>query len=120
MDSIVIALQVIIALGILNVWVVRAGMATTYRGGEAVSLKDEFAAYGLPSWSMGVIGTLKMLCAASLVAGIWVPQLVQPSAALLGMLMLGAFVMHLKVSDPMQRSMPALLMLAGCVTLIAF
>jgi hypothetical protein len=119
MDTVIVTLQVVIALGILNVWVVRAGMASSYRGGAAASLKDEFAAYGLPAWAMGVIGTLKLLCAGGLLAGIWMTQLVQPAAALLGMLMLGAIVMHLKVTDPMQRSVPALLMLAGCVTVVA-
>ena len=119
MDSLLTALQVLIALGIVNVWVVRPAKATAWRGGTATNLKEEFATYGLPSWAMGVIGSLKMLCAAGLLAGIWMPALVQPSAALLAVLMLGAIVMHVKVTDPVQRSVPAMLMLTGCLTLLS-
>lgn len=116
MDSISITLQIVIALGIVNVWVVRFGKATAWRGGAATTLKEEFAAYGLPPWSMGLIGALKLACAAALLAGIWIPELVQPAAALLGLLMLGAILMHVRVTDPARRSLPALLMLLGCVT----
>ena len=41
-------LQIIVGLGLLNVWLIRAGSATDYRGGEATTLKEEFQAYGLP------------------------------------------------------------------------
>ncbi len=73
MDSAIIVLQVVIALGITNVWVVRFGKATAWRGGAATDLRGEFAAYGLPSWCMWVIGALKLSCAAALVVGIWKP-----------------------------------------------
>jgi hypothetical protein len=116
MDSVLTALQVLIALGILNVWVVRFGKATAWRGGAATNMKEEFAAYGLPSWAMGFVGALKLLCAAGLVAGIWIPALVQPAAMILGALMLGAVFMHVKVTDPPMRSLPALSMLLGCLT----
>ena len=43
-----IALQLIVAVGILNVWLLRSGRATPFRGGDARSLREEFAAYGLP------------------------------------------------------------------------
>ena len=81
-------------------------------------MKEEFAVYGLPSWFMGFIGALKLLCAIALLAGLWFQVLVQPAAVVLAALMLGAVLMHVKVSDPPLRSLPAFLMLLGCVTVV--
>lgn len=118
MEILRIVLQIVAALGILNVWLLRRDKDTSYRGKGASSMKEEFAAYGLPAWSVGVIGTLKILCALGLLIGIPLPLLVDPSAIALGILMLGALAMHLKVGDPPQRSIPAFLMLAACVLIV--
>lgn len=116
-DTVVLVSQVVVALGIANVWILRFGRATRWRGGDARNLRQEFRAYGLPSWSVGVVGSLKLLCAALLIAGIWVPVLVVPSAVALGVLMLGAVAMHFKVRDPLRKSLPALTMLALCIVI---
>ena len=114
MDWIMNIIQVVIGLGIYNVWLLRFGRATAYRGGDAKNLKEEFAVYGLPSWSVAVIGSLKMLCATLLIGGVWYPPVTKPAAAGLGILMAGAVAMHLKVKDPVQRYVPALTMLVLC------
>ena len=75
-------------------------MPTPYRGGAAKTLREEFPSYGLPFPVMCLIGGLKVGLALALLVGIWVPALVQPAAIGMGLLMLGAFAMHLKVSDP--------------------
>lgn len=111
MPSIVTVLQVIVALGLINVWLVRFNKSTEYRGGNAKNLKEEFAAYGLPVWFMYLIGALKLGSAFALLAGVWIPSLVAPAATLVVLLMIGALVMHLKVKDPLMKSMPAGLML---------
>jgi hypothetical protein len=103
-------LQIIVALGLLNVWLLRFNKSTQYRGGNAKNLKEEFATYGLPEWFVYLIGALKIGSALALLAGIWIPSLVLPAAALVVLLMLGALAMHLKVGDPMVKSMPAGLM----------
>ncbi len=103
--------QIIIALGIFNVWVLRYHRATGYRGGSANTLRGEFAAYGLPSWALYVVGTLKISLAIALVVGLWVPVLVRPAAVGMAVLMVGAIAMHLKVGDPAQKSLPAVGML---------
>ncbi len=118
MQDLLPVLQVLIALGIVNVWILRFGRPSAWRGGAASNMKEEFAAYGLPAWSVAVIGALKLLCALALVAGIWIPALVEPAAALLAALMLGAVFMHVKVTDPPRRSLPAFLMLLGCLTVV--
>jgi hypothetical protein len=117
MKTALLVVQVLVALGIFNVWIVRFGKATSYRGGDARSLKDEFRVYGLPDWSVGAIGFLKLLCATGLLAGIWMPSLTRPAAAGLAVLMAGAVAMHSKVKDPLQKSLPALGMLALCLLL---
>jgi len=118
--TVVLVLQVVIALGIANVWLLRFGRATSYRGGAAQTMKEEFAAYGLPPWSVQVIGGLKLLLAAALIAGIWMPELVRPAALGMAALMLGALAMHVKVKDPLAKSLPALCMLAMSIVVSVF
>jgi len=110
-------LQVILALGLLNVWLLRTGKATAYRGGAATNLKEEFAVYGLPPFMYHLVGGLKIGCAVALLAGLWFPAAVIPATVLLAILMLGAILMHLKVKDPMPKSIPATAMLAMALTL---
>jgi DoxX-like family len=117
MAIILIALKLIVGLGILNVWLVRSGKATAYRGKDAQTLKEEFAVYGLPSPVFYLIGVLKVGLALALIASIWVPGLAQPAAIGMGVLMLGAFVMHLKVKDPISKALPSLAVLALCVVI---
>jgi uncharacterized membrane protein YphA (DoxX/SURF4 family) len=99
--------QVVVALGILNVWLLRFNQSTEWRGGSAGNMREEFDAYGLPAGSVYVIGFLKLLCAAGLIAGVWFPQLTRPSAIGLAVLMLGAVAMHVKIGDPVKKSIPA-------------
>lgn len=115
MNALLITVQIVIALGIVNVWLVRFRKPTAYRGGSARNMKEEFEAYGLSESSMRVIGALKLALATLLVAGIWVPSLVLPAAIGMAALMLGAVGMHVKVKDPVVRAVPALCMLAMCV-----
>jgi hypothetical protein len=119
MESLLIALKLIVALGILNVWLLRSGKVTAYRGGDAKNLREEFAAYGLPFWFMCLTGVLKVGLALALLASIWLPKLAQPAAIGMGVLMLGAFVMHLKVRDPVRKALPSIAVLALCAA-IAF
>lgn len=104
--------QLLVAVGLLNVWLVRSKNATSYRGGNATNLKDEFSAYGLPSAAFFIVGALKIGAAVALIAGFWMPELVRPAASVVGVLMVGAVAMHFKVGDPMMKSVPALAMLA--------
>jgi hypothetical protein len=50
--------------------------------------------------------------------GYVMPVLVQPAAALLALLMLGAVLMHAKVKDPAIRYLPASLMLLMALLLL--
>jgi uncharacterized membrane protein YphA (DoxX/SURF4 family) len=103
--------QVVVALGILNVWILRYNQSTGYRGGDAKNMREEFAAYGLPFWFMCVIGALKITFAVMLLAGIWFEPLVLPAAVGMAVLMAGAVSMHIKVKDPPKKAIPAATML---------
>ncbi|MDB2415579.1 DoxX family protein [bacterium] len=101
-------INLIIALGILNVWFFRFNKKTPFRGGESNTLKEEFLVYGLPTWFMYVVGFIKVSLAVLLIVGIWVKEINLYVISLMILLMLGALVMHIKVKDPIKKSVPAL------------
>ena len=117
--SVASLLQVIVGLGLLNVWLVRGRSATSYRGAAAGTLRDEFAAYGLPGFAFYLVGALKIGSAIVLIAGVWMALPVQWAAGLVAALMVGALAMHFKVGDPPMKSLPAALMLAMSVAIVA-
>ncbi len=113
-----IVLQILVALGLINVWLIRSQKDTSYRGGNARNIKEEFEAYGLPSWFVMVIGILKISIAIALLIGLFIPALVAPAATILVMLMIGAVLMHVKVKDPIKKSLPATAMLLMSLLLL--
>jgi hypothetical protein len=112
-------LQIIAGLGLLNVWLVRRGSSTSYRGGAAKTLQEEFATYGLPGFAFYLVGALKVGAALVLIAGVWMALPVQAAAGLVAVLMLGAVAMHFKVGDALVKSLPAVLMLAMSAAIVA-
>ena len=119
MGPIFIVCQIAAALGLLNVWLLRFNRATSYRGSTASTMREEFAAYGLPGWSVVVVGVLKVGSAVALLAGLWYPVLVRPAAAVIGVLMVAALAMHRKVGDPSSKYVPAVIMLVLALILLA-
>lgn len=118
MKLLALVCQIVIALGLLNVWLLRARKPSGWRGGNARSMKEEFEVYGLPPWFMSVIGFLKVSLAILLIAGVWFPSLSKPAAIGTAVLMAGAVAMHVKVKDPMMRSLPALALLVLSLVVI--
>jgi len=114
----IMVVQLLIALGLINVWLVRPASPTAFRGGAARSLKQEFGEYGLPDWMFYAVGSLKLAAAALLIAGIWAPAVVVPAATTVSLLMLGAIGMHVKIRDPWVKSLPAVMMLMFNVALL--
>jgi hypothetical protein len=112
-------LKIIVALGLLNVWLFRYSKQTEYRGKDAQNLKEEFAAYGLPVQVMYLVGALKVIGAfILLLGGLLNKQDYQTIAAgIISVLMIGAIVMHVKVKDPIKKSIPASLMLIMSLTI---
>ncbi len=104
--------EIVVALGLINVWLLRSGLATPFRGGAATTLKEEFRVYGLGDFIFWLVGTLKLGSAALLLAGPWFPMVTTPAASVIAVLMIGALGMHFKARDPAIKSIPAALMLA--------
>ena len=104
----IMILQLIIAIGLINVWAFRYNKATEYRGANATNMKEEFAAYGLPVWLMYLVGTMKIAIALVLIVSLWVQELLVYNLLILAGLMIAAVLMHLKVKDPIKKSYPAL------------
>lgn len=118
MEIVRIVIQVIIALGIINVWLIRFNIPSGWRGGSASNMKDEFAVYGLPGWMVWLVGFLKIFFAGALIAGIWYPELIKSAASGIAILMAGAISMHIRVHDPIRKSLPAFIMLGLSLFLI--
>ena len=116
--TIVHALQIVLALGLINVWLVRFNKPSQYRAKGSHSMIEEFAAYGLPKWFMYLVGTAKVAIAVLLIAGLWFPVVVYPAALFLAILMIGAISMHMKVRDSLTRTLPALLMLTMAIAVV--
>ena len=116
LDILVPLLQLIIAVVIMAVWLVRPRLETNYRAGNATNIFEEFEVYGLPNWSVYLVGGIKLSLAVLLIVGIWYSSVVQYSALGMGILMAGAIVCHLKTrGDPLSRATPASLMLLMCI-----
>lgn len=107
-ENLPLILQLIISVGLINVWLFRFNKLTEYRGGGANNMKEEFQAYGLPIWLMYVVGFLKIAIAIMLIVSIWIKELLEYNLWVLSVLMFGAVLMHLKVKDPIKKSYPAL------------
>ena len=118
MEILKIILQLIVGLGILNVWLLRFNKNTSYRGGNAESMKEEFKAYGLPETMIYIVGFIKVALALMLIAGIWIESLVDPAAIGMTVMMLGAIIMHLKIKDSFKQTLPALTLLIVCGIII--
>ncbi len=109
-------LQLTIAIVILAVWIVRPNLETNYRAGNAKNIFEEFEVYGLPNWSVYLVGGIKLSLAFLLIAGFWYSSIVKYAAFGMGILMTGAIVCHLKIrEDPLNRATPASLMLLMCI-----
>mgnify|MGYP000654314535 FL=1 len=118
MENIKLLVQLIIAIGIFNVWLINYSKSSKYRGGNANNMSEEFKTYGFNSWFMKLVGFLNLSMAVLLIAGIWYSDLVDYAAFTIGTLMVGAIFAHAKINDPFIKSVPALIMLILCSILI--
>ena len=106
--TLIMILQLIIAIGLINVWLFRFNKATQFRGGGAKNMKEEFMAYGLPLWLMYFVGAMKVAIAFMLIISFWIEELLIYNLLALAVLMIAAVFMHVKVKDPIKKSYPAL------------
>ncbi|MBM3847670.1 MAG: hypothetical protein FJ405_15465 [Verrucomicrobia bacterium] len=100
MDSLTILLQALVAASIFFVWVVRYD-----------NIQQEFKLYGLPDSVRDVVGILKLTFSLLLLTGIERKLFALGGAVGIAFLMGCAFVMHLRVKNPLFKLLP-------CVTLL--
>lgn len=93
--------QIIVALSIGIVWIFRFD-----------NIVKEFKQYGLSDFVRTLIGSVKIVLATLLVAGIWYPSLVLIPAILMAFLMLSAQYFHFKAKNPWTKHLPSLFLLA--------
>lgn len=108
----------VVSFTILNVWLFRFNRNTIYRGGDASDMISEFAAYGLSTSVLYMVGAIKVLAAVLLLVGIGYSKLVKPASYTISMMMLAAIYFHFSIADEWLKSLPAALMLLSSLLII--
>ncbi len=117
-NGILSVFQAVIGLSVLRVWLLNFNKPTKWRAGNAISMRKEFEVYGLPDWILYMVGFLKVAFSIGLLAGIWLPELVVTSAAGIAFFMFFAILMHIRVKDPIVKSIPAITFLTLSILII--
>ncbi len=104
MENYSVIAQIVIALSIGFVWVVRSD-----------NIAKEFNQYGLSDLTRSAVGAAKIVLSTLLFAGIWYSSLVLIPALLMASLMLCAQYFHFKVNNPWTKHAPSLLLLFLCL-----
>jgi len=111
-------LMAVVSFTILNVWLFRFSKSTIYRGGDAVDMISEFAAYGLSTSVLYMVGAIKVLSAVLLLIGFGYSKLVKPASYVISVMMLAAIYFHYSIADQWLKSLPAALMLLSSLLII--
>ena len=111
MTTVALVAQIVVALGIFNVWILRRNRPTPYRPDGAENMEEEFRRYGLPDWARVAVGFTKVSLAVLLVVGVLFTPLAVGAATLMALLMVSAVIAHVRVGDPWVKTMPAAVML---------
>tara|TARA_B100000700_G_scaffold146121_1_gene162597 strand:+ start:1340 stop:1717 length:378 start_codon:yes stop_codon:yes gene_type:complete len=107
-------LSIVVGLTVINVWLFRSDKSTSYRGGDANSLMEEFVVYGLGDYFL-TIGIIKVGLAVLLILSLYYKKLRMFSALGIGLMMIVAIYMHFSIGDELIKSMPASIMLLSCL-----
>jgi hypothetical protein len=97
MYKLAICSQVIIAVSIAFVWIVRFDV-----------IVKEFEEYKIPDLVRNLVGATKIALSTLLIAGIWYPSLVLVPALTMAFLMLCAQVAHFRAKHPLVKYLPSL------------
>lgn len=88
---------------------------------KTASMVEHWHAYRYPMWFMNVIATLETLGVIGMITGIWIPEMVKYTAALLVILMAGAIHAHLfRAKHKLYMAMNAFVMLCLSIWLLTF
>ena len=113
MKAILKILLVVVSVTVITAWTYNINLDTTFRGGDATNMIEEFEAYGLNQTTMVVVGIFKVSCAIMLLFGLKYRKLIVPAAGAMALFMIAAVYFHLSISDPIIPTAPSLLMLVS-------
>ena len=100
MNELANAAQVVIALSIAFVWIIRLD-----------NVVGEFKEYHLPDLIRNLVGATKIALSTLLVTGIWFPSLVLIPALLMAALMVCAQIAHFTAKHRIHKFLPSLALL---------
>ena len=106
MRDLSISLQALVAASIVFVWVVRYD-----------NIVQEFVQYNLPDWLRDLVGILKLTFALMLLIGIERGLFAVVGGIGIAVLMAAAFVVHLRVRNPLIKMLPSLILLIFSTTI---
>ena len=118
MKAILNILLIVVSVTVITAWTYNINLDTTFRGGDATNMIEEFEAYGLNQTTMVVVGIFKVSCAIMLLFGLKYRKLILPAAGVMALFMIAAVYFHFSISDPILPTAPSLLMLASCLSII--
>ena len=95
-------MKILVFSSVLFVWVVR------YK-----NIVEEFNYYKYPNWLRDLVGILKISMVIMIMSN--ETQLVDIGAIGIMILMLGAFVTHLKVKNPLSKMLPSMTLFSFCL-----
>lgn len=100
-------LQTFVAMSVIYVWVVRYP-----------AVLADFTAFGLPDWLRDFTGAAKLSAAVLLLGQGPIDGLEAIGAGVIAAFMAAAFLMHLKVKNPLIKMMPSLSLGTGAVLVL--
>lgn len=118
MKAILKILLIVVSVTVITAWTYNINLDTTFRGGDATNMIEEFEAYGLNQTTMVVVGIFKVSCAIMLLFGLKYRKLILPAAGVMALFMIAAVYFHFSISDPIIPTAPSLLMLVSCLSII--
>tara|TARA_B110000438_G_scaffold53694_1_gene53860 strand:- start:5507 stop:5860 length:354 start_codon:yes stop_codon:yes gene_type:complete len=99
-------LRILLAVSLFFVWVVRYDNIVK-------EFKDD---YNLPDWLRDLVGIIKLSCAGMILTNNVQLQIV--SLASIAFLMFAAVLVHIKIKNPVQKMIPAIVLLAFCLSML--
>jgi len=80
---------------------------------------DTFTHLGLPQWFRVATGWIALLGVVGLIIGFWHAGIVAISALWLASIMLGAVLFHIRIKDPINKIIPAAILMLLALALAA-
>lgn len=109
MEQFIYLAQFAVALSVIYVW--------TFRYHNVVK---EFKAFQISDLTRNLVGAAKISLSALLIAGVWFPELVAVTAALMGGFMISAQYFHFKAKNPLKQRLPSFVLLCLCIVIVYF